>query len=329
MEAVIYSIENKDIDRLASLLSSGQHDLNVTIERKLPLMFAVVRDCKVIVSMLLSYGADPNTSCQYYACVGYPLVMSIIQQNIEITRLLIDHGADPNKYALEDYIPIFRAIKNKNFELVSLLLGAGAKFDNLQDFDGDTPLLCSMKYGNPAITSLIVEAGADVVSSFLLLINTDYIPPGLIDSFVKDFKVDVNVTDQFGRTVLYKSTTRSNVPNYIIPELVRNGADVNSGGALCGKPCSAICFPSREKNVLYILAVSGCVEQVTLLLQCGASCDHFDIPDSLLRHKSFETIRQWQEIKHPIQLKRIEVQQYLQNTIHSEVLKHNLLPYVD
>lgn len=90
---------------------------------------------------------------------------------IELVKLLLKNGANPNYYDSNGRKPLFYAIKNKNRELIELLLNIGC------DINGDigfryyqldyhhgilSPLMCAVFANYLDIIPFLVKKGADI-----------------------------------------------------------------------------------------------------------------------------------------------------------------------
>ena len=76
---------------------------------------------------------------------------------------MLDRGVDVNARTSDDSYALNRAAVFNQVEMVRLLLERGAD-PNMQNGEGDTPLICATKYagGHAATVRLLVEAGTDL-----------------------------------------------------------------------------------------------------------------------------------------------------------------------
>lgn len=174
---------------LDALLRAGA-DANRRDCKGTPLVSAVVAPRPGMVAALLDHGADPSGSD-----AGVPLVETARAGNLELTRLLLDRGANPN--GVEGARPLVRAASNGEAVIFTELQDRGARLDivtggtstNLvrddaldlaasnghlamvnellsegakPDHDPHlSPLLRSVFYGRHAVTTTLLEHGAD------------------------------------------------------------------------------------------------------------------------------------------------------------------------
>lgn len=91
------------------------------------------------------------------------LYLAILDNNLEKTKELIGKKVDLNKEAYKNFEkPLFIAIKNKNKDMVQLLLNNGSDANSINE-DGEVPLFEAAKMkGNIDIVKLLIENGADI-----------------------------------------------------------------------------------------------------------------------------------------------------------------------
>ena len=77
---------------------------------------------------------------------------------------LLESGVDVNARTSDDSYALNRAAVYNQAEMVRLLLDRGAN-PNVQNSEGDTPLICATKYagGHAATVKLLVEGGTDLM----------------------------------------------------------------------------------------------------------------------------------------------------------------------
>ena len=108
----------------------------------------------------LTAGADPDQ----LDSLGRPLIITAVTGgDEEIVQLLLSSGANPNSTV--DGIPaIILAAENKGCSknILKSLLIAGADFNEVEILTGTTPLLSAAGNGNSACFNLLINAGADI-----------------------------------------------------------------------------------------------------------------------------------------------------------------------
>ncbi|XP_053244627.1 ankyrin repeat domain-containing protein 22 [Podarcis raffonei] len=155
--------------------------------------------------------------------------------------------------------PICQAAYNNDFNQLQLLLEEDSNYLNVQDsFGGDTPLICACKKGHNRIVSYLLKMNADVniknkakrtclhyavkkrfsfldylliiilmpvmLLGYLLMVSRSKQNENLIKMLLRA-GVDVNVTDDSGRTALHYACEMKN-PS-IVPLLVGAGSDLS------------------------------------------------------------------------------------------------------
>jgi len=101
---------------------------------------------------LIARGADINQSSS--------LVRATIARKISAVKYLLDHGANPNI----SFLPVYWAAKNRDREMLRLLLDRGAKIDVQTPGDSsilNTPLITAVYHGEIETAQFLLEFGAD------------------------------------------------------------------------------------------------------------------------------------------------------------------------
>ncbi len=127
-------IENNNISEMKELLLTNHHLVNTKFNNDFtPLHLALKNDNLEIASFLLKNGAKPDIPDNY----GYtPLHLAFINHfimdmsSIEVITLLLENRANPNVTYHNQFKPLTIALINNNLEITSLLLNAGATFED-------------------------------------------------------------------------------------------------------------------------------------------------------------------------------------------------------
>ncbi|UNF62747.1 ankyrin repeat domain-containing protein [Spiroplasma poulsonii] len=151
-----------------------------------------------------------------------------IKNNPEIVQLLLDKGADVNLQNKNGDIPLITAIKNNDLKMVQLLLDNGADI-NLQNKNVDIPLITAIKNNDLKMVQLLLDKGADVnLQNKNGLIPLDYAMDRNnkeLVQFLIDNGAGVNIKDWFGCTPLHNAIIKDNLK--MVQFLIDKGADVN------------------------------------------------------------------------------------------------------
>lgn len=145
------SIGRGDIDEIKRLIKAGV-DVNVSnIKGDFPLAIASEKRNKAIVELLLNNGADPNIND------GEPLISAILGGDFDIIEMLINAGANVNEHKNSRWkSPLLLASEYSNDTAVKMLLEKGANPNN------DTSLAEAVSRGEIDIVKMLLDAGVDV-----------------------------------------------------------------------------------------------------------------------------------------------------------------------
>jgi ankyrin repeat protein len=86
-----------------------------------------------------------------------PLMLAALQGHLRLAEQLIARGADVNKTG---WTPLHYAATGGHADLIQLLLEHHAYID-AESPNGTTPLMMAAYYGNPKVTHLLLQEGAD------------------------------------------------------------------------------------------------------------------------------------------------------------------------
>jgi len=185
------------------------------------LTHAAQRDCPDRVRELLATnGIDSKTGSESEA-----LTTAIRAGNKDIVEILIQAGAPVNPSQTTLWPPLSDAAFTKHFDIMKLLLAAGAKVD-APDHHGLT-LLVSTGYFDPTVTTILLDAGADPNAtdqqgeSVLMKASAQGLKQSV--KILIDHHADVNRKDARGRTALMHAAASHY--SDAIPVLLENGAD--------------------------------------------------------------------------------------------------------
>ncbi|QRI43013.1 ankyrin repeat protein [Cheloniid poxvirus 1] len=156
------------------------------------------------------------------------LYRAISNNNIELVEKLLSNGVSPNNYIKGMYYPIIKAIKEKNKEIVKLLLVYGANTDSKYFVYCMPPLITAIKLRSLEIITYLLEFGCDINSNYYKGIHPiEYaVIFNDIDIVKKllEYNSYINVKDSYGRNLLHKY----NIFYDMTKLLIDYGIDINS-----------------------------------------------------------------------------------------------------
>lgn len=154
--ALLQAYKNRSILLMKRLLSVGV-SVDFQYDSKNTLLAQAAKDDEwLLVRDLLRAGANPNVRIDGQK----PIIdQAIVQGQIEVLELLIENGASVNvKYGYMS--PILYASRHNRKDMVDMLIKGGACLE-VEDEDGDTPLLTAVKMEFHALAIFLLEKGAD------------------------------------------------------------------------------------------------------------------------------------------------------------------------
>jgi ankyrin repeat protein len=167
-EALRNEAERWQTDRKAmrALIARGADPNAVAADGKTPLIAAVTvvgGENLSAIRVLLASGADPNLRADLTTAlceaIAHPSSPPIDKDDMVV--LLLRHGADPNLRCRLGHPPLDGAIMRHSDTQVALLIGAGARVNDL-DADGTPLIVKAAIYGPRSIVQRMLDAGADI-----------------------------------------------------------------------------------------------------------------------------------------------------------------------
>jgi ankyrin repeat protein len=189
-----------------------------------------------MVNLLIQGGAFINSRVQGGVT---PLHQASQNGYLEVVKYLCDKQANIQIQDWEMYTPLHQASKNGHAPIVDFLLKKGARPDHLSA-SGDSPLLLASQNGHRDVVLLLFEAGRKAGIDTRMMVNT------------KNIK---------GLSPLGQASQEGCVT--LIPDLIREGADVNGQDELGQTP-------------LHMASGYGHADAARLLLEHGADTDIVD-----------------------------------------------------
>ncbi len=162
--SLFQAISQQDTDYAKELLENGADpDKRPEHTGFLPLEIA---ETPAMVSLLLSYGANPNLADRAGDTSLHHAVFK--EEALPVIRLLVKAGADVNKKGRNEFTPLHLAVqryiehpdKKTSVEIIRFLAQAGADL-NSQDEIGYTVLMTAVVNDRPGLVELLLALGAD------------------------------------------------------------------------------------------------------------------------------------------------------------------------
>ncbi|CAG5081353.1 Similar to RF_0381: Putative ankyrin repeat protein RF_0381 (Rickettsia felis (strain ATCC VR-1525 / URRWXCal2)) [Cotesia congregata] len=274
------------------LISEGVSVNFATESGELALHSAINSNNFILAEKLISLGADVNlmrcTDGAFQNCT--PLHIAVEKSNTEMVKLLLRHNASVN---VQHVTPVLtKAVRKKSFELVELLINAGADLN--PDNKLGQPLHMAIATNHYNMVQYLIQRGADVNG---ISRNRTALETAVKREHTEIIKLllenGARVHDcKDGYSVLCRAIEKDNFK--IVELLINAGADLNPPGcctapllwAITQKKIKLIAFlVSRSANVNTI----GPVEKYNLLkgnfsaLQLAVMMDDINIVKLLLK----------------------------------------------
>jgi hypothetical protein len=133
--AIVLAAERRNIKMVRALLQHGAQVDGKGDEWKTALQESA--DDLEIASLLLSWGANPNTDAA--GSWGNPLAVAASRGAVDCVRVMIEHGAEPSRFDWTGNV-LHWAMRSQSPECVSLLLNQGADPNGVISESGDSPM---------------------------------------------------------------------------------------------------------------------------------------------------------------------------------------------
>lgn len=123
------------------------------------LHWAVYQDDAETTALLIAAGANAKVRNEYGIT---PLVLASKNGNAAILRQLLKAGADPNEAVRDGETPLMFAARTDRVDAVNVLLGADAKVNAHENWNGQTALMWAADAGQCAVVKALLDHGADI-----------------------------------------------------------------------------------------------------------------------------------------------------------------------
>jgi ankyrin repeat protein len=157
--ALYTAAANADPAMTVKLLAAGADANAHLLSGETPLMEAARRDNLETLRLLLASGADPNT--REVNGGQNALMWAISQRHAAVAEELVRRGADIHARSKRGFTALMFAAQQGDADSVRILLGAGAKPNDVMPRTGLTPLLIASAMGRTKAAALLLDKGAD------------------------------------------------------------------------------------------------------------------------------------------------------------------------
>lgn len=163
------ALEDHNFDEAATAIKNGAvlSPICLPNTRCQPLATAAMEGDLEVMRFLIDNGADLDG---YNSYDDVALIYALGNQKIEAAKLLVESGADVNLPNAFGTSPFIGATASGDIELIKLMIGNGAELDKNYPMNLNTskpgdrnlnPLEFAIKYDQPEIISLLLNAGAN------------------------------------------------------------------------------------------------------------------------------------------------------------------------
>ncbi|KAH8703182.1 ankyrin repeat-containing domain protein [Talaromyces proteolyticus] len=265
-----FAIYHKHYGIVKFLLETDSMPRDHVEHRTTAMPLASQRGCTDIVKLLLANGFDASATMQGHSALelatryGHTNIMTLLLDagervtlyhllnaassgSLPAVSLLLDRGADVQASSTSRQTPLHVAVAHHHLEVVRFLLKAGAKTEAF-NCNGDTPLHLAIEGNQVEFVRLLLKYGADTESQSG--VKTKY---GSIET----------------KRALFCAINSRNP--HLIPELLRYGAKLESGGVGGTRP-----FHGAARN--------GSVVALETLLAAGAQIHATDAQQRTALH---------------------------------------------
>uniref|UniRef100_A0ABD2XJM7 Uncharacterized protein n=1 Tax=Trichogramma kaykai TaxID=54128 RepID=A0ABD2XJM7_9HYME len=226
-----------------------------------------------VVEKFLEAGQDPDCRASG-SKVDPPLHLAVDDRNIHLAKMLLSHGADPNSTDSAGFTPLLRICSEdssrsgNDIDLVKMLLELdsdeypAARLD-AQDSMGRTSLHWTVAHGKTRLTDMLLRAGASTTlpdNNGLVPLHVDcetYSSDTDLLRMLLELPKDeclakqLEARDNRGNTPLLLALKNRNNKKEVLELLLTRGADPNSASSNDGStPLQVICEISADDGLL-------------------------------------------------------------------------------
>ena len=156
---LVEAVRNLDLEAAGALIDQGV-DVNApAVDGATALHWAVYRDHRPLVELLLDAGAGVTIANRYGV---QPLSLASLNGNAEVIEQLLRAGADPNTALPEGETVVMTAARTGNGDAIRVLISHGADVNARDDVHGQTALMWAAAEGHAEAIHLLAEVGGDI-----------------------------------------------------------------------------------------------------------------------------------------------------------------------
>ncbi|XP_057323510.1 putative ankyrin repeat protein RF_0381 [Microplitis mediator] len=197
--ALDIACKHNDLEVVKILAEAGAN-VHISLNEYYLIELAINHNNYQLAEYLVNHCTGANITCDYSAA----LIYAVQKNRKEIVELLIKNGANINYMPLYKFSALRYSIKNCASEITEILVKAGANVNiNLRN---NTPLIEAIKMPDYKMTQYLIEHGADVDASINKvgsLLNWDFRRSGsAVINLALDVGADVNVVNENGETAI-------------------------------------------------------------------------------------------------------------------------------
>jgi len=301
--ALYRACRSHQLEVVRVLLEAGA-DVNLTSDRRYPLMAACSDGSVELISLLVCAGADAkcsnssNETCLHVLIDAYlsilnsrtPAVGDPTVNIVNVIKSLLEAGADINARSSQEETALYRASRAGHGDIVRLLLDAGAETDGMSSC---RPLYAACECGYAEIVDLLLQHGADTNGSSVSrsptvaeeradrVTDSSSLPvccaaqkgyTKIIELLLK-YGADVNKKDQLGKSALVYIVELLTLRWSRSPQISCPSSEERN--ILISVLSADVTVPSGYDGVspLHIASSAGMCDIMLELIQHGANCN--------------------------------------------------------
>lgn len=258
---LIYACVSGNVDIVKILVNSGAKWETEQNDKSTYIKIAAKSNHVELLNYFINSGWDINKTSPDLVT---PLMVASYNGNIEVVNILLHSNADINSIDNKDRTSLLYAVSGNYSNIAEQLIIAGA-YPNVQDIEGNTPLMISCQKGNVEIFKGLIEANADYSNGehrksdyFKIAIANDY--NTLISYLISiGWNQELQITEIFDLILLASINGNSDVSNLLIDGLSTIDSKNNDG-----------------QTLLMVSSAKGDINLIKYLIDKGASIDAKD-----------------------------------------------------